>query len=155
MQINKYIFIFLLLVVANACMSDSIYERFENIKDEKWNSDDIKNFSFEITESDSFRVNIALRNTNDYKKANLWLFITTVSPKGLVKKDTLDCLLADDYGYWLGDGFSGLYSTSHFLFERRDSMLGKWTISIQQAMRADVVEGIEKVGVIVKPIKEK
>lgn len=151
---KKWAFILLLFTCTLGCVGNAIYEKFEPINKEGWNAKDMKTFNFEVVDLQPFSVCVALRNTTDYTKANLWLFVTTVSPSGYVAKDTLDCPLADDYGYWLGSGFSGLYETKHLLFLNEKPEQGKWTVTVQQAMRSDNVIGIKELGLIVEPIIE-
>lgn len=149
---KKY-FILIFIPFFCGCGGNSLYEKFENVDVDGWEESDIKTFTFENPKQEEIVVEIFLRNTDKYPKENLWLFVTTMLPTQEVIKDTIDCPLADDYGYWLGDGFSGLYTTKHIL-PKEKNLKGKWTITVQQAMRQNPIPGIKEVGLVVKSIKK-
>lgn len=134
-----------------SCDTKLTYETFKKVDETAWNYHNEQQFIIPIQEEEHYRMSIALRNTANYQKANLWLFITLSSPSGKEQRDTINCLLADDYGYWLGSGFSGLYFTEHNLpktitFDEK----GDWKLAITHGMREDDIKGIKEVGVLLR-----
>ena len=90
--------------------------------------------------------------TNDYNYRNLWLFITCEAETGEEFTDTLNCVLADEYGKWFGSGWGASYQQTisyktDFNFPRK----GRYSISVQQGMRDDVIPGITEVGIKITP----
>ncbi len=152
------IFVFLTITsfIFISCNNGVYYEKFEKVNVSNWNYKDSIFFKIPVEDTKKKKLFVNLRNTADYEKANLWLFITLLSPSGERIKDTIDCPLADDYGYWLGSGFSGLYLSEHLLnkeihFDKK----GEWSISITHGMRAESIKGIQEVGILVKEIAQK
>lgn len=89
---------------------------------------------------------VAIRHTNDYQYANLWLEATYTDSKGRGRIDTLNLRLADEYGRWLGKGFGASYQVEIPLGGRvrADSLS---TVRIRHIMRVDTLKGIDRVGI--------
>ena len=64
-----------------------------------------------------------------------------------MSNDTLECILADEKGKWLGNGLGDIYD-NQILFKKnvRFPLAGKYTFEIQHGMRADIVPLIMDVG---------
>lgn len=100
-----------------------------------------------------YDIDVSLRYTNNYNYRNLWLFISGKAETGEEFTDTLNCILADEYGKWLGSGWGASYQQvvpykTNFRFPRK----GKYSFSVQQGMRDDVIPGITEVGLKITPI---
>ncbi len=153
-KVTDVIFAIAFFLFLGSCDNGLRYEKFQKVDAEAWNFKDELNFKVPIAQETTKQLEIAVRNTADYQKANLWLFLTVTSPLGKVVKDTIDCPLADDYGYWLGDGFSGLYLTTHTVNKSIPfNEKGDWEVKITHGMREDAVKGVREVGVLIKESK--
>jgi len=75
------------------------------------------------------------------------LFIKTVFPNGKFSNDTLECVLADEKGKWLGTGLGDIYD-NQIPFKRnvRFPMAGTYRFEIEQGMRTETVPLIMDVG---------
>ncbi|MCQ2374862.1 MAG: gliding motility lipoprotein GldH [Salinivirgaceae bacterium] len=127
----------LLALVLCACDKYSVYERNYDMRGEVWKSDSVLVFNANIDDT-TVAYNILFNNriTGQYPYSNMYLFITITAPGNMVMRDTLDCVLADNSGKWLGKGFGGVWSNtvrykSNILFPRS----GNYTIKVEQAMR--------------------
>ena len=92
-----------------------------------------------------------MRNNNEYPYANLRIFATIKDAKKKNKKnkiDTLNYILAEPNGMWLGKGFG---ETKEILFQYKKGYKfpknGIYTIEIQHAMRDSHLKGIEDFGI--------
>lgn len=142
------IFLFFALL---SCDKNLIYEHFQKVDEQAWNYKDVLQFSISVQKKESVLFSVALRNTSDFQNANIWLFLSIESPSGKVQQDTLNCLLANDYGYWLGSGFSGLYLTEHSLDKLIDfDEQGDWNVRVTHGMREDSIQGISEVGLLIR-----
>lgn len=148
---HKTYLIFLGFLLAVGCTDKSIvFEGFKTVDRKGWNYKEPIEFSVELNTAQDLSMEVIVRNTTDFNFSNLWLFVTSLSPSGVVAKDTISCVLADDYGYWLGKGFSGLYLTEHLIEEQKSFEKGEWVFSIEQGMRDEIIEGIQEVGLVLK-----
>lgn len=141
--------IFVSIFAFSSCNFTSIYNENVIIGDAKWYKDEAVRFEVLINDSlASYEFNLNLRNTTDYRYSNLYIFLMTKFPNGNMTRDTIECVLADIDGRWLGKGWSNLKENNILL--KKDlqfPLTGKYVFFIQQAMREDTLEGIHNVGI--------
>jgi gliding motility-associated lipoprotein GldH len=138
------IFCALLLV---ACSRQELFCHFQVIEEGIWHRDSI--MRFEVAVSDTLSpcdISIALRNSDRYPYKNIWLFVSIQKPSGELRRDTIECQLADNYGKWYGKGIS-LYELSipyetGFTYPQS----GVYIYTIAHAMRDDFLTGVSEVG---------
>ena len=100
-----YLVIILLTLGFTSCDQGTVYHEYVTIEESGWHRDSI--IHYEILIDDSLALNdfyITIRNNIDYPYSNLYLFISTKFPNGHVTNDTIECILADKGGRWLGSG---------------------------------------------------
>jgi gliding motility-associated lipoprotein GldH len=137
-----------LMLLLTACDSKRIFEDNKDIPDNSWASSNIIRFEVPIKDPSTpanFYVNV--RNADGYPYSNLYLFIKTTFPNGKFSTDTLECILADEKGKWLGKGLGDIYD-NQIPFKRnvRFPLAGTYTFEIQQGTRSDNVPLIMDVG---------
>ena len=141
-------FIMLAIFFFSSCDSNRIFEENHEIVGNLWGSNNIIKFDVNVVDtisSNNFYVNV--RNADGYPYNNLFLFIKTTFPNGKISTDTLECVLADEKGKWLGSGMGDIYD-NQIPFKRnvRFPMSGKYTFEMQQGMRLDSIPLIMDVG---------
>lgn len=152
MIINMRLFILSLVLLLTACESNKVYEESIEVKGGEWERKEVAKFEFEIKDStQQYNLFVNLRNSGDYPYRNLYLFITLESPTGKYAKDTLECVLADKTGRWLGKGFGDVWS--HKVLYKKGVLFrkkGKFKVRIEQAMRKEKLPAILDVGFTVE-----
>ena len=145
---NRYFFIASLIFLA-ACMSGPIYHENLSLKGGKWNSSDSLVFRAMIIDTiQPHSIFLSLRNKGTYGFSNFYAFITTHAPSGSVRIDTIEFILADRHGKWLGKGFGDLWqNTRPFKLSIRFPHTGIYTFVVKQGMRAENLEGIMDFGI--------
>ena len=100
----------------------------------------------------NFYINI--RHTGKYRYSNLYLFMETRFPDGKYTRDTLEIMLANVQGKWLGKGW-GEIKEDHVLLKRklRFPLSGDYTFLIWQAMRVDTLKAVKSVGLEIECAK--
>ena len=151
-----FCFIAISLVVC-ACDPEKIYESNVVIHSEGWRRMERARFEVEITDTISpCNILINVRNNNNYKYMQLWLFVDVRSPFGLVERDTFEIMLADHRGKWLGHGLGSKFDTRLYLSSNyRFPVAGKYVFEYEQAMRDEPLIGIDDIGLRIERIKEK
>lgn len=139
---------FLVVLLFASCDNNRIFEENKAITGEGWSVNDVKLFNVDIKDpatTTNFYINI--RNADGYPYSNLFLFVKTIFPNGKMSNDTLECILADEKGKWLGSGIGDIYD-NQIPFKRnvRFPLAGKYTFEIQHGMRTDNVPLIMDVG---------
>ena len=120
-----------------------------NHVDNKWNKKEVQTFDFEIKDSQNQKnVIFIVRNNNDYPYSNLRLIASIEHNKKMISVDTLNYVLAKPNGEWLGTGFG---DTKEILFQYKPQyhfpQNGNYTVKVVQAMRQNLLPGIEDIGV--------
>lgn len=145
---NKYLIVASLVLLAS-CMGGSIYHENLSLKGGIWNSGDSLVFRAFVKDTiQSHSIFISLRNKGTYGFSNFYTFITTHSPSGSVRTDTVEFILADRRGQWLGKGFGDLWqSTRPFKLSIRFPHTGIYIFIVKQGMRVENLEGIMDFGI--------
>ena len=142
------IFLLLCVLFFTSCDSARIFEQNQEIPESGWAQTNVIKFDVEIKDPATaahFYVNV--RNADGYPYSNVFLFIKTVFPNGKFSSDTLECVLADENGKWLGTGVGDLYD-NQIPFKRnvRFPQAGTYRFEIEQGMRMENVPLILDVG---------
>jgi gliding motility-associated lipoprotein GldH len=157
-QIKARLFLILFLfsiLFFSSCDNSRIFEKNTAIPEVGWSSKNVIKFDVDIANPNAptnFYVNV--RNAAGYPYSNLFLFIKTTFPNGKMSKDTLECILANDKGKWLGSGMGDIFD-NQIPFKRnvRFPQEGKYTFEIQHGMRMDTIPLIMDVGLRIEKSK--
>ncbi|MCF8299045.1 MAG: gliding motility lipoprotein GldH [Saprospiraceae bacterium] len=133
----------ILILLLVSCSSDTIFEENKQVN-ENWNKNDTLCFKVEISDLTlhyNFYINI--RNSTDYGFSNFYFFMNSVFPDRNIQRDTIECILANLEGKWLGKGFGGIKENNMLLqkgiiFPQE----GIYEFIIEHAMRVDKNEGL-------------
>ena len=110
----------------------------------RWSSDQKLIFEFSITNEQPAQSTLHIQHNNQYPFRNLYLFTTLTLPTGDIKQDTLEILLAEPNGRWLGNGY-GNSKTIHLELPLQAKEKGSYRLEIQQGMRPEKLQGLEKI----------
>jgi gliding motility-associated lipoprotein GldH len=117
-----------------------------------WSSKQLIPFDAVITDTAApYDVYFSLRHTTNYPYSNAFFLVHTTFPAGEKFTDTIECILADVTGKWLGSGM-GHYRTRVFLMKNRIKFPQKGTYHFQvgQYMRTDSLTEISDAGIKIK-----
>ncbi|MBN1117142.1 MAG: gliding motility lipoprotein GldH [Bacteroidales bacterium] len=135
-----------------ACTGNVAYDDVQKVDKEGWQAGDVFSFNVPVADTASaFDILIHIRNNNNYEYSNLWLFIDTKAPNGNHMRDTVEFILADPSGKWLGKGL-GAINTMLIPYKPNIKFpnSGIYIFDIQQGMRKETLENIMDVGVRVQ-----
>ncbi len=153
---SKYFFVFILIALSLvSCDRLRVYDKFKDIPEGNWDRNEKVKFDVQIDDTTSYnKVFINVRNSGDFKFSNLFIFLNTIYPNGKISRDTIDCILADDRGKWLGKGLGDLKDCRFFLKKGvRFHQKGIYTFEFEQAMRTERLEGIKSVGIRIEKME--
>ncbi|MBE6301057.1 MAG: gliding motility lipoprotein GldH [Parabacteroides distasonis] len=150
----KKIFFIAIHFLFFSCVNPALYHQYQAIEQTKWEKDKEYYFTFEIEDATClYDIYFEVRNNNLYPYQNLWIFYSEEPPIGSLYKDTTECMLADEFGKWHGEGFSLFHSSFLLRKAHKFPHAGQYTYSIRQGMRDDVLKGIQEIGLRVEPSK--
>lgn len=140
------------LLALCSCSTNVVYDQFVTMPQGGWPADSLAVFRTEIQDTTvAYDIYFQVRNNNDYAYSNLWLFVDIVAPDGHMQRDTLECLLADPDGTWRGGGWGSLYTEKcPYKLGCQFIQSGPYTFRIVHGMRADQLEGIQNVGLLIE-----
>ena len=146
--LNSSLLIISFCLALSSCDPEKIYESNVNIPAHGWHSGEFTNFTVDITDTVSLcNIFINVRNNSKYKYMDLWLFVDIHSPLGYMERDTINIMLADHRGKWLGYGLGNKFDTRIYLRRNvRFPVIGEYVFEYEQAMRDEVLIGIEDIG---------
>jgi gliding motility-associated lipoprotein GldH len=148
-----YLFFILLSLVA--CDPDKVIDEYHTIHNSSWDVDSVQNFTFSVFRKDQVHhIYFNIRNDRSYEFCNLWLFVTIDPPRGESKTDTVQVMLADPSGKWLGKGFSGVYDNRRLYMQNvYFPEAGNYNIQLRHGMRPTRLKGITDIGMRVEKVK--
>lgn len=144
------------LVLVTGCTDNVIYQSDVPVPDGAWSRTFTPEFAFDITDTVSQHdVYIDVRHTGDYPFSDLFLFVDLTGPGGRTMRDTVECLLSDPSGRWLGKGTGFIFSDRIqakvlYKLHNRFPASGRYTMKLEQAMRMEPLPAVIDVGVSVE-----
>jgi gliding motility-associated lipoprotein GldH len=136
------------LALLISCGKDAMYDNTKRIPRGVWNKKESLRFEVPVTDTvHPYKFYLNVRHSTDYRYSNVFFFINTVFPDGRKARDTVECILAQPDGKWLGKGISGTRDNQVLLrVGLRFPMKGTYLFEFEQAMREDTLKGISDVG---------
>ena len=152
-QISNIFLLIGMSIVLFACNMNSIYDESITIEKNSWYKEDLAKFEVAIDDTlQTYDFYVNIRNTTDYRYSNLYIFLNTRFPNNNLSRDTIEFMLADIEGKWLGKGWGAVKENSILLSTNmRFPLKGIYEFRLQQAMRVDTLKGISNVGIRVTP----
>ncbi len=137
------------ILLLSSCGQKTIYDKQFTIEDGKWYKDEAAHFEVNVEDTTTlYNYYLILRHKTDYRFSNLYLFLSTEFPNHNVTRDTIECILADETGKWLGKGWSDIKEDNILLRKNlKFPLKGKYNFYFQQAMRRDTLKGIVNIGI--------
>jgi len=136
------------LLTLISCNKNTVYDQVVTIHKGGWEQDQAAHFEINVTDTVSlYNFYMTVYNTTNYSYSNLYVFLTTMFPDGKKSRDTLEFVLADPSGRWLGKGWGNLKESDNLLKSGLKFPLGgTYEFYIQQAMREDTLKDIKRIG---------
>lgn len=141
-----YLLIFLGALLTG-CGNAVEFSEFHPLENGRWNRDDIAEFKTpELSSDQVYDFYINVRNDESFPYSNLFLITEMESPEGETTRDTLEYVMAEADGTWLGLGYGSIKENKLWYKENiKLPVSGVYTIRIEQAMRKNgSVEGISE-----------
>jgi gliding motility-associated lipoprotein GldH len=140
------------VLILTSCDPARVYEKNVKIPNGIWQRDNRVRFELVVEDTISaHNLYVNIRNTSLYPMSNLYLFITTTAPSGHSVRDTLEVILADEKGKWLGSGLGDIWDLQQLYKKNvRFAQRGKYSFEYEQAMRTEKLPFILDVGLRVE-----
>jgi gliding motility-associated lipoprotein GldH len=135
-----------------SCDPNRVFEKNIRIPDGIWDRNNPVRFEVMVEDTITpHNLYINVRNTGMYPVSNLYIFVTTIAPSGHTIKDTVQVILADERGKWLGKGLGDIWDNQKLYKEQvRFAQKGEYIFEYEQAMRLEKLPFILDVGLRVE-----
>jgi gliding motility-associated lipoprotein GldH len=149
MQLKKIVTIFVLSAVFVSCGPNVIYQKEYSLKGDSWTYNDTLNFDFSIVDTTKlYNIWFDIQHKEDFPFQNIYLNIYTLLTQENRAKQQLSIELCDPAGKWFGKKSDKkvnyqLKIQENAFFDK----IGKYQITLEQFMRKDSIQGIQKIGI--------
>jgi gliding motility-associated lipoprotein GldH len=153
---NSILLLFSIIFLLFSCGRNIVFTDSAAIPEKTWQLMNTPEFKIPIDDTiNGNNVYFTLRTGSSYPFRNIFLFVTTTSPKGVSITDTLQYFLADEKGKWYGKGFGDIHELnlpfkSNVFFPAK----GTYNFKIQHGMRIEDLKGVYDVGMKIVRIKK-
>lgn len=143
-----FVGIVIILVLISSCDNRRYFESFQEVPNMVWQTNNKLSFTVPIDDTlSSYNFFAGIRNAEDYKFMNLYVFLDIVAPSGKVDKDTIEFILCDRSGKWLGNRAGDfvdhrIWFKSNYKFHAK----GEYTFIFEQGMRVNNLNNIADFG---------
>ena len=129
-----------------SCQSGVVFTEFQALPPHGWEADSVKVFSPNLADTmGDYQMQIILRHNDRYAYQNVWFFVDVTCDSILLRRDTIEAMMANDHGEWYGQGCSK-YTLPIIYLEHVSLPSGHYQVLVQQAMREDTLRGINDIG---------
>ena len=145
---KQCVLILFAILVMVSCDVHTLYDQQVTLPEKGWLKNEAVKFDLDISDTITpYHFELTLRHTTNYRYSNLYIFLTTRFPEGKMSRDTIELLLADPTGQWVGKGWGNLRDDditlkSPLFFPQK----GHYQFLVQQAMRPDTLNEITHLG---------
>ncbi|MFQ3332591.1 MAG: gliding motility-associated lipoprotein GldH [Thalassomonas sp.] len=120
--------------------NNSVFNDYKTFSNQEWNADSLVQFKYSISDTVSEnQIIIKVRHTVDYEFQNLFVFVKSE------QTDTIELLLADKSGKWLGNGIGDVREVvMAYKIDKKFKKKGEYTLEVEQGMRYGKLEKIQQ-----------
>jgi gliding motility-associated lipoprotein GldH len=144
------------LFLGVSCDPDLVYEKNIPVPGPPWLASDPITIQFEILDTLTLvNLYVNIRHNTSYEKSNLFLFVDTWYPNAHHTRDTLEFILAQPDGQWIGKGFGKIKALQVPIARGvRFPLMGEYKMQFEQAMRVKDLDGIEDIGIRIEKMQD-
>lgn len=152
MPIKGVLTVSILIMLTLSGCTQVLFQKSEPLPNKIWEVGHNVTFNVDVIDTTTgYDFYIDLRNDAMYPYSNIYMFVNTTFPSGKGARDTVECILADGAGRWLGSGLGDILD-NHILFKQniRFPNAGTYTFSFEQGMRKDELPSILDLGISIE-----
>ena len=150
-QLKIWMAILVSLVVVS-CGKSPMYSKTHEFQNGVWSSGAMPAFEFDAKDSTkAYDLSFLLRINNEYDFQNIWILMHTDKPDGSFSTDTVNLMLSDERGKWLGKKSGAVYSyQAMFGREHFFKPSGKYKIRMEHAVMETNLRGVLDLSLLVE-----
>ncbi len=138
----------LFMLMTLSCDRGTYFSDTVKMEGEAWSMYDPGKFKCLIDDTVKvYNIDLSIRTSTEYPYRNLYLFVVTSFPSGNTVTDTLQVMLANEKGDWLGKGAGDIreltipYKSNVYFPEK-----GEYHFKVIHGMRDTILKGVYDLG---------
>ena len=140
MKINRLLSFYLCVLFFYKCSNNSIHSSYKDFEN-GWELNDTVFFEFNSFPDKKYDIQFHIRNDNNYQYSNLFMIASLNEDNILITKDTLEYLMADKEGNFLGSGYGNIRESFLIWIDEYDfKKESDYLITLNHAMRKNQEE---------------
>jgi gliding motility-associated lipoprotein GldH len=126
-------------LIFSSCNKNVVFTEYRKFDHEEWFAKNKAEFDVDIKDNQSLNnISLMIRHADSYPYSNIFLFVETTYPDGKKLTDTMEVIMANGKGEWLGSGAGDIFDLKVPIKRNvKFPLTGKYKFSFQQAMRTD------------------
>jgi len=152
-QLNKIgVLLGFAAILVTSCGKAPMYSETHEFQNGVWSSGAMPAFEFNAEDSiKAYDLSFLLRINNEYDFQNIWILMHTEKPDGSFSTDTVNVLLSDERGRWLGKKSGAVYSYQA-IFGRQHHFkpTGTYKIRMEHAVMEPNLRGVLDLSLLVE-----
>jgi len=148
-KVKSWILPALVLLLMTSCTSSDFFNEYKSTGSEGWYRDSVLYFEVNIQDTVSpFDMHLRLRHIGLYPYQNLWMKVELINPDSLlVARDTLELILSDHTGKWLGAGSGPVFQFDEpYRLQTVFGRSGNYTFKLSHCMNDSLLKGVTHAG---------
>lgn len=145
---SKYLLILFIggFVIAS-CGDNPHYDKTFAFENKTWDQRVMPSFTVDIPDtSNVYDFVITLRTTTSYSFNNLWVFLNTKTPSGVIGREPFQIRIANDDGSWIGTK-SGTVVENQLVFNaRKFPEKGTFKFTLEQGISEETIDEVLDIG---------
>jgi gliding motility-associated lipoprotein GldH len=131
--------LFICALLLSSCNKNVVFTEYRKFDKEEWYAKNKAEFDVDIKDNTSLNnISLMIRHADSYPYSNIFLFVETTYPDGKKLTDTMEVIMANSKGEWLGSGAGDIFDLKVPIKRNvKFPLVGKYKFSFQQAMRTD------------------
>ena len=140
--------VLMIAVAAMACDRSIQYSENYSLEKGRWSMFDPAKYTCAIDDTlKIYNIQLSLRTSTDYPYRNIYLFVVTSFPSGTFVTDTIQAMVTDEKGRWLGKGTGDLRElTIPFKSNVYFPESGDYHFRVIHGMRDTLLNGVYDMG---------
>lgn len=137
-----------------SCSSDIVMKQNKIFNNKIWFVNDSLNLklSKKSLDENSYKLCVKIKHTNAFSTNNLWLFLNKYCD-GATVKDTVNCVMSDKYGKWLGNQTGDCFERT-FVLQDSINLNKNSRYTLIHGMRELKLKGIKSISLLIEKNKK-
>ncbi|MEJ6490948.1 MAG: gliding motility lipoprotein GldH [Flavobacteriales bacterium] len=144
---TKVLFILALGFALSGCGDTPYYDKTYSFEEKEWNQRVMPSFTVDIKDTSKvYDFILTLRTTTSYSYNNLWVFLNSKTPSGLIAREPFQIRIANEDGSWFGTKSGTVVENPLVFRSRKFPEKGKFTFTVEQGITEETIDEVLDIG---------